>query len=356
MIHNIKHVVILLVIVLTPQILFAWERYDRVIAIVNTMAIVESEVNTRLAQYMKFHQVPAGKIDYQKSRMLDRFIEDAIVMEAAREEAIVISDARVITHIEKMLEQYLSQQSRNAVDMTKQISKRLEARLKDPSSPPNKKLDPYVDNFIKYIEVHQRIAFDDFFEDIRNQMRKEQVMSIAIGTSPPSKKEARDWFAKNKKTLGYEVWVKHILIKPKSMSLSGEKEANEKLTALRKRIVSGESFEALARSFSQDQSTSGRGGDFGWQPISSLAEYDPYFAGNVNNLAKAGEVSQIFKSGKGYHIVKYMGRKDITYEKMENLIMYKLYLDKMNDQFKKWIQKRKNESEIQIFLENYIKS
>jgi parvulin-like peptidyl-prolyl isomerase len=87
-----------------------------------------------------------------------------------------------------------------------------------------------------------------------------------------------------------------------------------------------------------------------------LAEMDQYFAGYVNNLRSPGEVSQVFKSGQGYHIVKFMARRPLTYEKVERLIMYKLYNESMYQQFKKWVLKRKKESEIQIFMKNYVET
>ena len=87
-----------------------------------------------------------------------------------------------------------------------------------------------------------------------------------------------------------------------------------------------------------------------------LAEMDPYFAGFVNNIRTTGQVSPVFKSSQGYHIVKLMGRRAITFDKVERLIMYKLYNESMYQQFKKWVLKRKKESEIQIFMKNYVET
>ena len=83
---------------------------------------------------------------------------------------------------------------------------------------------------------------------------------------------------------------------------------------------------------------------------------DPYFAGFVNTMRSAGQVSQVYKSNIGYHLVKFMGRRPLTFEKVERLIMYKLYNESMYQQFKKWVMKRKKESEIQIFMKNYVET
>jgi parvulin-like peptidyl-prolyl isomerase len=85
-----------------------------------------------------------------------------------------------------------------------------------------------------------------------------------------------------------------------------------------------------------------------------IAQFDPYFANNVARLSRKGEISSVFKSGFGYHIVKYIGRRDVTYDKVERMIMYILYTEKGQEQFKKWIQQKREESSVIIHME-YVK-
>jgi len=230
---------------------------------------------------------------------------------------------------------------------------RLEKQLAEDTMVDDKELDANIDGFIGFIESRFQIGFKDYFEEIRAQIMREQVMSIAIGVSPPGPDEAMDFYKKNKSKFGDEVWVKHILIVPAGGSFTAERDANQKMSALRERIMAGESFEKLAVVNSQDRESAARGGDLGWK---MLAEMDPYLAGYINQMRGTGQISQVFKSGMGYHIVKLMGRRPITYEKVERLIMYKLYNENMFEQFKKWVDRRKKESEIQIFMKNYVAS
>jgi hypothetical protein len=37
------------------------------------------------------------------------------------------------------------------------------------------------------------------------------------------------------------------------------------------------------------------------------------------------------------------------------MITYKLYTENMESQFKKWVEQRKNESAIKIYMEDYVK-
>ncbi|MBP7734765.1 MAG: peptidylprolyl isomerase [Spirochaetes bacterium] len=335
---------------------FSWENFDGVIAVVNDFSIIESEIDNKLNQVIKFQNIPRNRHSTEKSKILDKFIEDALVMQAATEEAIVVGDRRVLSHIEEMMRQYLSSKIQDTKKLDKQIGKmlnRLEKRLNDEPVMGDKELDAQIDSFTGFLEGRFHIGFKEYFEEVRSQIMREQVMSIAIGVSPPSKEEALDWYRKNKNKLGDEVWVKHILVRSAGGSFTAEREANEKLNAMREKIAAGESFEKMARSYSQDPESAARGGDLGWK---MLAEMDPYFAGFVNNIRATGQVSQVFKSSQGYHIVKLMGRRAITYEKVERLIMFKLYNESMYQQFKKWVIKRKKESEIQIFMKNYVET
>lgn len=344
---------LVIILPLTGTPAFSWETYDSVIAIVNDISIIESDINNKLNQVLKFKNIPKNKYTSEKSKILDKFIEDALVLEAASEEAIVVGNQRVLNQIEEMMKQYFAPKITDNKKLDKQVSKmlvRLEKRLNDEPMMSDKELDSQIDGFISFLEGRSQINFKDYFEEVRAQIRREQVMSIAIGVSPPSKEEAMDWYKKNRSKLGDEVWVKHILIRPSGGSFTAERDANEKLNEIREKVMAGEPFEKFARIASQDPESAAKGGDLGWK---MLAEMEPYFAGYVNNMRSPGQISQVFKSSQGYHIVKLMGRRAISFEKVERLIMFKLYNENMFMQFKKWVMKRKKESEIQIFMKNY---
>jgi len=335
---------------------FSWEPYDRIIAVVNSIPIVESEVNDRLDYIQKSKKIPGKKIAYEKSRVLDKFIENALVYETAVDQSIIISDKRVLLHIENMMKSYFSGRVKNRKDLdatVNTLSARLLNRISNKKNKPDADLDKKLNDFIKFAESKQKMSFAQLFEEIRTQIRREQVMSIAIGVSPPSKRETKEWYRKNRKKLGYEVHVKHILIIPKSGTLSEEKKANRTISGLRKRILAGESFENLAKKYSQDPGSAKNGGDIGW---TMLADLDPYFAGNVYRMKRVNSVSRVFKSRFGYHVVKYLGKRPVTYEKVEKMIMYKLYNENMVSQFEKWVARRKRFSEIRIYMEDYVEN
>ncbi len=354
MIQRTINIIAILITFSSP--LYSWETYDKVVAIVNSTAIVESEIESRFEQLKKTKRLSTRRYAYEKSRILDQLIEEALVSETAKEEAIIISDSRVAAYIENFMRQYYKNRikSKKAADeLIEKLLARLEKRLKNEDLKRDSELDPELDKFIRYIEAKNKTTFTEFFENVRTQLRREQVMSIAIGISPPSKEEAMAWYRQNKRKLGYEVRCKQILVRPRSNSLKDQMKANKYLESLRNRIVRGESFERMAAKYSQDPETRANGGDMGWR---MLGELDPYFAGNVNRLTRRGQISPVFKSSQGYHLVKYLGRRPVSFESVEKFIMFKLYSEKMGEQFQKWINIRKRESEITILMSNYVKS
>ncbi len=299
--------------------IYSWEHYDRVIAVVNDTPIIESEVLIKFDRLKKLKKISKRKHSYELSRIIDNFIENAIVIQKANEESIIISDAKIDNQIEKMMKS-------SNID-----------NLKD---------------FKKSIEVREKLSFEEYKKDLRVSLIKQQVISIAIGVSPPTKQEALEWYRKYKSKLGYQVNMKHILLRPKNKTFAEEKKVNKRVKNLRKRIVSGESFESLARRYSEDPTTAKKGGDLGWV---LLAELDPIIAGYVFRMNKKGQISQVIKSRYGYHILKFLGKRVTPFDSVRNKILNLLFQVKMSKQFKKWVSQKKRQSDIIIYMEDYVR-
>ncbi|HQO38877.1 MAG TPA: peptidylprolyl isomerase [Spirochaetota bacterium] len=333
--------------------LAAWEKFDRVLAVVNNRPIIESEVNKRLEQHRSVRNIPKSKLAYEKSRIIDNLIENELIFETAEKESIEIGNRRVVNQLHDAMTMFFKKSEdddKKVAEKVERASRNLEKLMADRFNP-DIKVDSDLKKFMAFVEKKEKIDFYSFFDQMKVGIARQQIMSITIGANPPSSEDARKWFNKNREKLGYEVHVKHILIIPRGKSLSDEKEANDKLDAIRKRVVAGESFEKLAAKYSQDPGSSQNGGDLGWQMLGQL---DPYFANNVFQMTKKGQISKVFKSGFGYHIVKYIDRRAVTFEKVEQLILWKLHSENAAMQFEKWLDRRKNEASIEIYMEDYV--
>ena len=349
------YIPVFFIILIQPVFAYAWDTYEQVLAVVNSRAIMESDVNQKFDRLKKLKNIPAARIIYEKSRILDHMIEAELIFETAQNESILLSHKRVINQLEGAITKFFSNRISNEKELKETVEKVSEnmEKLLDNRFDLNFKTDPDLKKFIDYIEKKEKMDFFTFFDEIKIKIAREQIMSVAIGATPPSTQEAKKWYNANKAKLGFEVHVKHILIIPKGSSLTDEKNADAKAEDIRKQIISNPgSFESMAAKYSEDKGSAKNGGDLGWQ---MLAQLDPYFAGNVFRLTKNGQISGVFKSNFGYHIVKYLERRAVTYDKVEKMIMYKLYSENAQVQFTKWMKQKKEEASIKIYMKGYVK-
>jgi len=299
--------------------LSAWETYDRVLAVVNDYPIVESEVEVKFARYSKGKKIARGKLDYEKSRILDSYIDDALFAQTAEEESIIVSEKKIDNFIESAM-------------------KRMNIKT--------------IDEFKKKLQSQDRISWEDYRDELRRSMTRELVMSIAVGLAPPSQDAARQWYEKNRGKIGYEYNVKHILMRPRGASMAEEKKVSQKLNEIRSRIRGGASFESMAQQFSEDAETKGTGGSLGWVKLSDI---DRFLAMQIYMMNRPGQVSDVVKSGDGYHIVKMLGKRVVPYESVKGIIFNILYSQNLGKQVESWAVRKKKESDIKIFMNNYVK-
>lgn len=104
------------------------------------------------------------------------------------------------------------------------------------------------------------------------------------------------------------VHVAHILINlPKNADPKEVEQAQQKIAEIQKRLKAGESFEAMAKEYSDDKETANTGGDLSWV---TPGEMFPEFEKLAFSLEKSGQVSEPLKSQYGFHIIKLIERKN----------------------------------------------
>jgi peptidyl-prolyl cis-trans isomerase D len=93
----------------------------------------------------------------------------------------------------------------------------------------------------------------------------------------------------------------HILIEVNDKVT--EAQAKAKIEEVQARLAKGESFEALAKEFSQDPGSANNGGDLGF---AGPGVYDPAFEKALYSLAK-DQVSEPVRTDFGFHLIKLLG-------------------------------------------------
>jgi len=148
-----------------------------------------------------------------------------------------------------------------------------------------------------------------------------------------------------------QVNARHILLMPNTIR---DDSASEKLiNELHKRILNGESFEELAKEFSDDKGTARDGGELGWSTPDK-------FVGPFKNAVETLPIEQLskpFKTQFGWHIVEVLGRRDAdqTLEFKREQAARMLQSRKFDEEVESWLRELREESYVEVLIENKAK-
>jgi peptidyl-prolyl cis-trans isomerase SurA len=145
-----------------------------------------------------------------------------------------------------------------------------------------------------------------------------------------------------------ETHARHILIQPRE-NVSDD-EARRRLAELRERILKGEDFAALARTYSDDKGSAERGGDLGWARPGMMVEAFE----QVMNATAPGQVSEPFRSPFGWHIVQVLERRDASgnAEFLRQQAREAIGRRKAEEELERWQRRLKDEAYTEIFIGN----
>ena len=143
-----------------------------------------------------------------------------------------------------------------------------------------------------------------------------------------------------------ELHVRHIMIKPSE--IRSEEETRRLVERLYQRIVDGEDFAELAKSFSEDPGSALNGGDLSWIDPNALV---PEFREVMNNTA-SGELSKPFKSPYGWHVLQVMGRRatDSSAQFREQQAANLLRNRKYDEELQAWLRQIRDEAYVETKL------
>jgi len=193
---------------------------------------------------------------------------------------------------------------------------------------------------------------------LRNQFLVERVAE-AIAKEKGAKvadSEVREYYEKNPQLFEQPgmMHFSQILIVPKPNAKKADegawKKAEETAGKARARILAGEQFAAVAKSASEAPDAA-KGGDLGMLPVSELP---PFFV-EVGKGMKPGDISGVFRSEFGVHVIKLEGTEaaeTVSFEKAEPVIKRMLYRIKMDDIVLDFCEPIVNDSEkTKIFIQ-----
>ena len=135
--------------------------------------------------------------------------------------------------------------------------------------------------------------------------------------------------------------ARHILIK--TSKIATDEQAKSRLEQLRQRLVHGESFEDLAKRYSEDVSAP-QGGDLGWL---TPGETVPAFE-QVMNTLQPGQISEPVRSQFGWHLIRVEERRDKNMEDEFKRMQARqvLFQRRVEPAFEDWLNRLRGEAYI----------
>ena len=255
------------------------ELLDRVVAVVDSGIIMESQLNSRVEEILmrlKSDKAELPPLNLLEEQVLDRLIIEEIQLQLAERAGIKISDSE----LNQTLARVASQNNLSLEDFRIKLE-------------------------------GEGTSYKSFRDTIRKELIIQRVQRGKVGSKIDISEQELENFINSeegKTQLAEQYNVQHILLAVKSGSSELETtEIKNNAESLIKRINDGENFEKLAASYSSGQNAL-EGGFLGWR---SSAELPSLFADAVLDM-KVGEVSSPLKSGAGFHILKLIDKRGNT--------------------------------------------
>lgn len=267
--------IVAIVIALTAQTAKAQQAaLDKVVAVVGNAIILKSDVEMQYAQYLAQGNPAKEEL---KCYFLQQLLTQKLLSQQAIIDSITVTDDQVDDEINRRMRTMIGRAGGQ---------ERLEQFL-------NRSLVQYK---------------EEIRPDIREQLVANKMQGTISEKASVSPSDVKKYFETiPKDSLPYfntEVEVGEIVINPKLTRK--EKEAyKDKVEALRLRIKGGEDFGTLARLYSQDPGSAAEGGDLGFMDRTMLVKE---FAATAFRL-KPGEMSQVFETEYGFHVLRVDERR-----------------------------------------------
>ncbi|ACF12782.1 SurA domain [Chloroherpeton thalassium ATCC 35110] len=253
----------------------AQEMLDGIVAVVGDEAILKSDVDNQAMLYAYQNQINLNTPGLWKE-VFTALINQKILLMKAKLDSITVSSEEV----DGLVEQRIAF---------------LRERLRTDEA--------IVETFGKSIDM-LRV---DLREEIKSQRLVEELQRQHFSDLTVSNEEVVDFYNTYRDSLPEipaEVEVAHIVIKPKTDSLS-KQSALDAIQEVQKELQDGKDFAELARAESQDPGSARLGGDLGFV---KRGEFVRRFEEVAFGL-KENQISGIVETEFGYHIIQLLERK-----------------------------------------------
>lgn len=249
---------------------------DEVVAVVGKEYILLSDIEQQYLQ-MRMQGGVQESEEATKCTILENLLFEKLLLHQAELDSVVITPDQVNAELDRRMRYFISQFGSQ------------------------EKLEQFYDKSVSEFK-------SELGEVIKKQMMIEQVQQTITEFAEVSPSEVRKFFKNIPRDsiplISSVVELAQIVKKP-VITPEEKFEVRERLQSYRQRIENGESFEALARLYSEDPGSARQGGDIG---LRGRGELYPEFETIAFKL-EPDEISQIVETEAGYHIIQGIERR-----------------------------------------------
>jgi len=246
---------------------------DKIAAVVGNNIILLSDLNQQYTQYLYQGNKPDPNV---KCYVLQQLLTQKLLKQQAEIDSVMVEESHVDDEVNKRMR--YSMQRAGGQERLEQFLNKSVLQYKDEIRPSVK--DELISN-----KMQQKIT-----ENINVTPMEVEKYFKSLGDSLPQ--------------FNTEVEIGEIVLNPQLTKAEKER-FHDKIEALRLRIKGGEDFGVLAKTYSEDPGSSVDGGDLGFFDRSTMAKEFTAWAFKL----KAGEMSPVFETEFGFHILQVIERR-----------------------------------------------
>jgi parvulin-like peptidyl-prolyl isomerase len=294
------------------------EVIDQIVVVVNRTAITlyqvqNAEKQLTVQQAFSSDDTPETK----RSKTIDYLIENELIQQTAEESGVLVTDEELNAALN---------------DIKKRNNISSDERLKD------------------IIFQQEGKTWEEFLDDIRKQIKVAKLINREVRSQVEITEEEVEQFYQDNmerfKESPQSVHLRHILLQVAEQASDSEVDAvREKANQLIQELRNGAGFAALARQYS-DHASSENGGELGTFKKGELAA--PF---DIAFTMETGEVSEPVRSDQGFHIIfveEKTGGAQASFENAKPTIRQRLFEQKTNELYKKWVAELKDQAYIEV--------
>lgn len=292
---------------------------DSVVAVVNSDAIMRSELDDRMAQIEQQVQSQGGNLPPRSQlerQVLERMVMEEIQLQMAKDANLSINDTELNAQVRSIAE---------ANSMTlEEFADALEAEGTTLAAVREEVRRELLMRQVQQRQIRSRVSISD--RDVERFLSQQGQSS--------------------EQNFIEETRARHVLIA--LTPNRDENQARARAEEVRERIMQGADFASVAREVSDDSGSALNGGALGWvRPGQTVPAFEEAMRG-----LEVGQISQPVRSQFGYHLIEVEERRrqNVTQESQREQVRQAIFQRRANEELESWQQEIRSQAFVDIRL------